>query len=92
MPLVLFLNIRTIINIRCLYVFLPLWLSAADAREQAAHAEGFLLVQLLQGPLQVLHQPARGDAAFPPEPRRVRHRPLHVRATPGGGVHPAGLL
>lgn len=63
-----------------------------DAWEQAAHAEGLLPVQLLQSSLQVLHQPARGDPAFPSEPRGVRHRPLHVRAAPGGGVHPARLL
>lgn len=63
-----------------------------DAREQAAHAERLLPVQLLQSSLQVLHQPARGDPALPPDPGGVRHRSLHVRAAPGGRVHPAGLL
>lgn len=63
-----------------------------DARQQAAHAEGLLPVQLIQGSLQVLHQPEGGDPTLPSEPRGVRDHPVYLRASPGGRVHPQSLL
>ncbi|XP_039769875.1 calpain-3 isoform X3 [Ornithorhynchus anatinus] len=66
--------------------------AGGDARKQGAPAEGLLPVQRLPGPQQDLHQHAGGVRALPAAPRRVRHRALHLRAPPGGRVHPQGLL
>lgn len=79
-------------NLSSLSILLPVWLPPSDAWKQAAHAEGLLLAQLLQGSLQVLHQPPGGDPALPTEPRRVCHRAFHVRASSGRRVHPESLL